>query len=299
MPEKSITIDQLYMLTKIAETGSILAAAEALYRTQPTVSIAIKKLEKELGVLLLSRDSYRAQLTTEGRQLCKKAYRILEEVEDFARLADHLALGNEPQVNIAVEVSCSLTAISQVMKRCEQQFPRTQFNLSVENIYGAQDKLLRGECDIAICPMFQEISQVESVLYTNTTLIPVASQLLDLTKSDEVITRKSLQDYVQIIVRDSSANPRDESYGVISDVRHWYVNDHFSKKQLIVAGMGWGRLHQHYIEQELETGSLKRLNIEKYPNSHNIDVFAMRRLGETVGPVAEMVWQEFTQKSSE
>jgi len=59
----AMTLDQLRMLVKISETGG-LAAVESLFRTQPTVSVAIKKLEDELGMLLLPRDGYRASLTS-------------------------------------------------------------------------------------------------------------------------------------------------------------------------------------------------------------------------------------------
>ena len=42
-----MTLDQLQILVKIVEHGSMGAAAEALYRTQPTLSVAMKKLEEE------------------------------------------------------------------------------------------------------------------------------------------------------------------------------------------------------------------------------------------------------------
>ena len=63
---KPVTLDQLLVLSKIAETGSFRAAAGVLHRAQSAVSYAIKNLEDELGVELLCRDQYRPTLTPAG-----------------------------------------------------------------------------------------------------------------------------------------------------------------------------------------------------------------------------------------
>ena len=72
-----MTLEQLKMLVSIADAGGILAAAEKLHKTQPTVSVGIKKLEEELGLRIFSRDSYRASLTPAGETLCQQARVIL------------------------------------------------------------------------------------------------------------------------------------------------------------------------------------------------------------------------------
>ena len=130
----AVTLDQLRMLVKISETGSVLAAADALFRTQPTVSVAIKKLEEELGVTVLSRDGYRASLTAEGEMLYRKAKAILQQSDDFTTMARHLAVGNEPRIGIAIEASCPMSLILKIMRDSEQAFPHTEFSLMVENL---------------------------------------------------------------------------------------------------------------------------------------------------------------------
>ena len=71
------------------------------------------------------------------------------------------------------------------------------------------------------------------------------------------------------------------------------MNDHPTKKQLILAGLGWGRLHQHLIVDELADGRLLPLDIDNYPCVLDIEIRAVRRLGEPVGPVAAALWQDF------
>ncbi len=52
-----MTFDQLKILVAIADHGSVLAAARALHRTQPTINVAMRKLEEELNLLLFDRSS--------------------------------------------------------------------------------------------------------------------------------------------------------------------------------------------------------------------------------------------------
>jgi len=288
-----VTLDQLRMLVKISETGSVLAAAEALFRTQPTVSVAIKKLEDELGVLLLSRDGYRASLTPEGKMLCQKAKAILQQSEGFEALAHHLAIGNEPELSIAIEASCPMPLILKIMRQSEQAFPHTDFSLMVENLWGAMERVQEGDAELAICPWLEEDLTVESFPFVRSRLLTVAAPDFAPAVGMKQLELSDLQNAAQIVVKDSSHRPRSESYGVLFQGRHWLVNDHFTKKEILLAGMGWGRLHRHLIEQELSDGRLVPLNIRNYPVTLDIEMRVVRKQSSTHGPVAEILWNNF------
>ncbi|MDT8420456.1 MAG: LysR family transcriptional regulator [Desulfuromonadales bacterium] len=288
-----MTLDQLRMLVKISETGSVLAAAQALNRTQPTVSVAIRKLEDELGVSLLSRDSYRANLTPAGKMLYRKAQVVLQQSDSFRTLAHHLATGNEPEIRIAVEASCPMPLLLKIMRDSERSFPLTDFSLSVENLWGALERLEDGVADLAICPWLQEDLSVESFPFVQSHLLTVAVPDYAPLRGKRELDLSDLQNAVQVVVKDSSHRPRKERYGVNQQGRHWLVNDHFTKKELLLAGMGWGRLHQHLIERELREGVLVPLNIRNYQNQLDIEMRVVRRQGVVHGPVAEAMWGKF------
>ena len=287
-----MTLDQLRMLVKIADTGSVLAAAEALSRTQPTVSVAIRKLEDHLRVPLLERTSYRATLTREGEKLCQKARIILKNADEFTLLARHLAEGHEPELHLAIEASCPLPLVLETLRAFEKKFPQTEFNLQMENIWGALEKLQFREVDLAISPWFEECPDVESISLTRTRLLTVAAP--GFCPSERELSLEEMKDFVQVVVRDSSREPHQQkSFGVLAAGRHWVVGDHMAKKELLLARMGWGKLQEHLIAEELATGSLVPLIIRHYPCQIEVDIRAVRRLGEPVGPVAEALWQDF------
>ena len=78
-------IRQLRYFSAIAEAGSFTKAAERVRIAQPALGLQIKKLEEELGTVLLVRHSRGVQVTEAGALLLRHAGSILQLVED-ARL---------------------------------------------------------------------------------------------------------------------------------------------------------------------------------------------------------------------
>ncbi|MDO8860342.1 LysR family transcriptional regulator [Haliea sp. E1-2-M8] len=71
---------KLDIFREVAAQGSFSRAAEQLHMAQPAVSIAVRKLEEELGLVLFDRGGRRVSLTAEGRTLLQQAVAILEQV---------------------------------------------------------------------------------------------------------------------------------------------------------------------------------------------------------------------------
>lgn len=83
-----MTLQQLRYLIAISETNSIRKAAEALFISQPSLSVAIQQLEEELGIKILNRSSRGVSLTQEGEELVGYAHQLLDQanavVEKFS-----------------------------------------------------------------------------------------------------------------------------------------------------------------------------------------------------------------------
>ncbi len=70
-------LDLLRTFETVVAEGSFSRAGRRLFRSQPAVSLAVKRLEDDLGVRLLDRSSRRARLTDAGREVAEHARRIL------------------------------------------------------------------------------------------------------------------------------------------------------------------------------------------------------------------------------
>ncbi|MBI2313788.1 MAG: LysR family transcriptional regulator [Betaproteobacteria bacterium] len=96
-----MTLTELRYIVAVARERHFGRAAEACFVSQPTLSVAIRKLEEELGVTLFERGPAEVTLTPIGRQVVEQAQRVLEEtaaIKEIARqgkdpLAGPLRLG--------------------------------------------------------------------------------------------------------------------------------------------------------------------------------------------------------------
>ena len=78
-----MTLAQLRYFCTAAQYHSITKAAEALFVTQPTISIAVRDLEKEFSLTLFSHANNHLVLTAEGEEFYRKAHAILSSCEDL------------------------------------------------------------------------------------------------------------------------------------------------------------------------------------------------------------------------
>jgi DNA-binding transcriptional LysR family regulator len=85
-------IEQLEYLAAVTRYGSLRRASERLHISQPAISEAIRKLERELGVTLLDRLRTGARISLAGRELLQPIVDVLESVERLkAATGDQLA----------------------------------------------------------------------------------------------------------------------------------------------------------------------------------------------------------------
>lgn len=77
-----LKLSQLRLLIGIADTGSLLGAAEALHISQPAATKALRQMEQAVGEILVSRGSGGSVLTDTGLILCRRARLVLAELRD-------------------------------------------------------------------------------------------------------------------------------------------------------------------------------------------------------------------------
>ena len=89
----AMTLTELRYIVAVARERHFGRAAEACFVSQPTLSVAVKKLEDELGVALFERRANDVAVTSQGERIVEQAQRILEEVESLRQIA---AAGRDP-----------------------------------------------------------------------------------------------------------------------------------------------------------------------------------------------------------
>ena len=92
-------------------------------------------------------------------------------------------------------------------------------------------------------------------------------------------------------MQDSGQSSQGISYSVQTGQRCWYVNDFSTKKTLIMSGIGWGRLPDYMIKEELQSGGLIAVGLEDFDTYVALNYQAIKLKYKLLGPVASKLWQ--------
>jgi LysR family hydrogen peroxide-inducible transcriptional activator len=82
-----MTLTELRYIVAVARERHFGRAASACFVSQPTLSIAVKKLEGELGIKLFERQANEITVTPIGEQVIEQAQRTLEAAENVRQVA--------------------------------------------------------------------------------------------------------------------------------------------------------------------------------------------------------------------
>jgi DNA-binding transcriptional LysR family regulator len=151
---KGSRLKQLRAFCTIAKLGTLSRAAEALFLSQPSVSLQLRALEEELGALLIERRRRRVVLTREGQALYEIALPLVEGLENldqqFRALRAGLAGG---ELHIAAGTSTIQYLLPDFVVAFRERHPSVK--LQLHNVTGKDGlALLRSDqVDFAIGSM--------------------------------------------------------------------------------------------------------------------------------------------------
>ena len=141
---------QLRYFCKVAEHRSFTAAAEALNVSQPTLGVQIKKLEKELGLLLFRRHSRGVELTEAGSIYFSHIQDVLRRLGTADRAVDHLRSAPRQTLRIGVIPSIGIAMMPTVLEAADSIVPDLEISILVEFTENLSLALTAGEIDCAL-----------------------------------------------------------------------------------------------------------------------------------------------------
>lgn len=140
---------QLKYFVEVGRLGSFSLASKSLFITQSTISQQIQKLEEELGVELLTRDTRHVTLSDYGEQFLPCAVQVLEEARAGAeRIKDVKAL-KVGTLSVGATYSFG-PLLKQTVLDFFRKFPRIRMDLVITSKEDLWQKLLDRELDVAL-----------------------------------------------------------------------------------------------------------------------------------------------------
>jgi len=134
-----VRIEQLEYIAAVTQHGSLRRASERLHISQPALSEAVTKLERELGVTLLDRRRSGARISRQGRHLLQNMVEVLEAVDRL-----RTAAGDESSLSRLIRVGTVNAATSTLLVPAVSTFQDTHPGTTVEVINTQQADIHQG-----------------------------------------------------------------------------------------------------------------------------------------------------------
>jgi LysR family transcriptional regulator, low CO2-responsive transcriptional regulator len=146
----AITISQLRSFLAVAEKGSVTAAADELYVTQPSVSAAVSALSKELGVELTARLGRSVELSAAGKAFAPFAAHVIGLLDQGGRAAREAAGAAARELRIAAVTTAAEYIVPQLVREFSARRPELTLALDVGNRERVFREVANRTVDVAI-----------------------------------------------------------------------------------------------------------------------------------------------------
>lgn len=295
--ERCVTLDQLEAFEAVATRGGFTAASAHLHKSQPAISKLIQNLEAELGVALFDRAGYRAALTDAGRLFLERAAAVLASSDALRRFGQALAGSIEPVVRLVVEAVTPLPGVLAALRDVEARFPWVRYELRTERLMGALEALRDRSADLVITTLHGVDAALVTRPFASVRIVPVVHRDHPLAQARGPVPPALLRASPQVVLRDSARGEVTRTLNVLDGGLRWTVTDVTAKLEIIEAGLGWGGLPAHVVARALEAGTLVAIDVAEF-HVHSLDLHAIRRRDDALGPVAQALWTQLSAATS-
>jgi DNA-binding transcriptional LysR family regulator len=173
---KKNRLKQLRAFCRVAKAGSISLAAEQLFLSQPTVTLQIQALEREMNITLFERRGPRIELTPEAEVLYHLAQPLVEGIDKLEEsFHAHFGRLDSGELNIAAGESTILYILPATMKRFAEAYPRIRIKLHNVTGHDGMAMLRADEADFAVGSMVDvpdDIVYRPSLVFNPTLIMP-------------------------------------------------------------------------------------------------------------------------------
>lgn len=297
-----INFYQLTTFVTVISEGSMTAAADKLYLTQPAVSQQIRSLEEELGVELLVRGVRQVKATPQGELLFEQAKRILQLVQITESSVKSMGAELKGSIRIGTTNSVGLQLMSPIVGR----LLRRNADLKVRVDYGKGDELVRqfkkNQLDVVILPEVEKEFQTDLEGAEKKFLLKEEMWLVSSSKEVGLapqIKIEDLHDYPFINYVDEYPNFNKMLFNKLSamsiDVGVLFESSNVGTlKRVIEAGLGIGFLPAHSVKKQVRSGRMNRVYVRDF--EYVVDLFFYYRKSDENKHLVEAFYQSLSQQ---
>jgi DNA-binding transcriptional LysR family regulator len=239
-------------LIAVVDHGGYAQAAEALGKSQSSVSYAIQRLEEHLALRVFRQEGRRAVPTAAGQILLQRARLLVEHAQGLESSARQLGQGREALLRVAVDMLFPDWLLLRALAIFSPDCAATRIEVLETVLSGTDDALLRREADLVITPRIPQGFSGEPLLQIR--FVAVAAPAHPLHALGRPLAWADLRQHRQLVIRDSGS--RRQSAGWLDAEQRWTFSHPSSSIQAACAGLGFAWYPELRIRDELADGRL-------------------------------------------
>lgn len=161
-----MTLTELRYIVALAQARHFGRAAEQCHVSQPTLSVGVKKLEEDLGVLIFERSKSAVRVTPVGEAIVAQAQRVLEQSQTIRELAQ----AGKNQLAAPLRVGAIYTVgpylFPQMIPLLHRSAPEMPLYIEENFTHVLREKLRKGELDVIIVALpYQDADVLTKAAY--------------------------------------------------------------------------------------------------------------------------------------
>lgn len=295
----------LYQLTTfvtVISEGSMTAAADKLYLTQPAVSQQIRNLEEDLGVELLVRGVRQIKATPQGEVLYEYAKKIINLTQQAEIAIKSIGNQMKGQLRVATLNSLGLHLMSPIVGRLMRHNPDLMLKIDYDRGEELIKGFKKGQYDILILPDVKTEFSAELENCEQKFLVKEEMWLVGSSKDEKMpqqISMKDLGAFALVNFTDefpgfnNLVSTRLQSLGL--QIPSIFESANVGTlKRVIEAGLGWGFLPAHSIKKQVRSGRLNRVYVKDL--HYEIDLMFYYKKNSENKPLVEVFYQTMAQQ---
>lgn len=181
-----MTTTQLKYFVSVCRTKSISKAGEECFVTQPAISLAIRELEKDFGLILFYRRGNKLILTQEGEKLYEKATKVIDIYEELESEMSECK-NNKIALRIGIAPLLSIVYFPMIIDEIKKIYPEIAIKLFEYGSDRAHELIFNDELDFALANMeFYDIDKFNSVELSEDKLLFYVSKNHSLAQKEKI-----------------------------------------------------------------------------------------------------------------
>lgn len=235
-----MNLRDLRYLVALAEHRHFGRAAAACFVSQPTLSTQIRKLEDELGVVLVERAPRRVLLTEVGAQIAERARVVVHDVDQIKALARRTLDPESGTLRLGLFPTLGPYLLPHAMPMLRQRFPRLELLLIEEKTPIVLRQLHEGKLDAGVLALPLHDEQLQAELLFEEPFVLAVPRSHRLAKRESVTTKDLAGE--RLLLLDDGHCLRDQALDVCqmagAGERDFRATSLETLRQMVAAGVG-------------------------------------------------------------